>query len=448
MDASFAAGHFGYRLLLMALIIGVNSFFAAAETALVSVRPSKLKAMADEGVLGAQAALSLLAHPERLLSVCQVGLTLASLALGWVGEDTLYSIFLAGIAPLITTTTRVIITFACFALAFAVMTFFHVVAGEVVPKNVAIGMADRLAVVAAPALLVFYKVAEPFVYVIERTAGWVSRLAGVRAARLHGAGHSIEELKFVVSASHASGQLTEFDEESLLNLLELGSVTAQEVMTPRIQMVMLGADTGLDEALWQISDSHYSRLLVYEADREKILGIVHVKDLLGFWMRRRSANVRLRAMERFDLRNLVHKIPVVPETKPLNALMSDLREARSHVALVVDEFGSIAGVITMEDVLEQIFGRIEDVFDKPAEPAAAATSGVLELDGSLTLRDLEAQYDIVLPSDLGFATLAGFLLYRLGRIPQTGQALEEDGRRYTVIAMEGNRIARVRVERL
>ena len=446
-----ATGHYyGYKLLLMALIIGINGFFAAAETALVSVRPSRLKALAEEGVLGAQAALSLLARPERLLSVSQVGLTLASLALGWIGEETLYALFQAGLASWFAGSVRVMVSFACFGLAFVVLTYLHVVVGEVVPKNVAIAKADRMAVIVAPVLLVFYRIAEPFVRIIEKSAAGLSRLAGIRGSLWHAGGHSAEELRYVVTASHGAGQISEFEGEAMLHLMELRTLSAREVMTPRNQLVMIPASADIDDALRILSESRYSRFPVFDEESEKIIGVVHVKDVLDFWTSRRLSNQRRQGVAKFDLPAIARKVPVVPETKALIELLEDLRVAHAHMAIVVDEFGAIAGLITMEDVLEQVFGEIEDEFDPQPKAATGevAEPHTLELDGGISIRDLDTQFDLDLPEDLGFETLAGFLLFRLGRLPEVGEQVVENGRRYTVLEREMNRIARVRVEKL
>lgn len=439
--------HYGYRLLLMMLIIGVNAFFASAETALVSVRPSRLKALAEKGHVGAIAALSLLANPERLLSVVQVGVTLTSLALGWVGEDTLYGMLIVAFEPVLTSATKVVITGFCFVFAFVLMTFAHVVVGEVVPKNLAIEKADRLSILVAPALLVFYKVAEPFVWSIEKTSAWLSRLIGVRGGA-HGAGHSAEEMKFIVAAAESAGNISAFEQSAINNILDLQDYAVREVMVPRNNLVMVPVDADIDDVLQQVSESRYSRLPVYEDDRERILGIVHVKDVLDFWTQRRSSNLRRKAVAAFDLRNIVRKVPVVPETKPLHQVLDVLRVRHAHAAFVVDEFGTITGFLTMEDVIEQVFGEIEDEFDPIVVPKSAASDDVIEVDGTILIRDLLTQYEIQLPDDLGFETLAGFLLHRLGRIPSEGDAVEYEGRCYTVVRMDRNRIGQVRVERV
>lgn len=437
---------YGYRLMLMFIIIGVNGFFAAAETALVSVRPSRLRQMADQGVVGAHAAMSLLANPERLLSVSQVGLTLASLALGWLGEATLDGMFMTLFSAVRTPATEAVIRIVSLVCAFAIMTFTHVVFGEVVPKNVAIDKSDRLAVIVAPVLLVFYKLVEPFVWVIERASGIFSRLIGVHGHQ-HGA-HSPEELKFVVAASHSAGQLTEFEREAISRIIDLQEFSVRQVMVPRSQMVTVEIDADIDEVLQLMSGSRYSRLPVCQKSLENPIGFVHVKDVLDFWAQRRQSNYRRRAVEPFKLSRIVRKAPIVPESRALHLVLDDLREKHAHVALVVDEFGTVSGLVSIEDVFEQIFGEIEDEFDLQTAQPAMEDDGGFEIDGTISLRDLETQYGVLLPPGDSYETVAGYLLFRLGRIPATGDSVEYDERRFTVTQMDFNRVARIQIDRL
>jgi CBS domain containing-hemolysin-like protein len=435
---------YGYKLLLMFLIIGVNAFFAAAETALVSARPSRLRQLADAGTVGAGAALSLLANPERLLSVGQVGVTLTSLALGWVGEDTLYSMFQAWIGPFFTPVTEPVLRVLILITSFVLMTFLHVVIGEVVPKNLAIERADRFAILVAPALLVFYKIAEPFVWVIERASTSLSRLIGVRGG-VHGV-HSVEELKFIVSASHSAGHLTAFEQQALDRLLELRDYVVREVMVPRNKLVMLPVDSDLDEVLRQFSETRYSRLLVYEGDAENVLGVIHVKDVLDFWAFRRLANLKRRSTPQFDLKRIVRKSPVVPESKRLDQVIDEFRSLHAHLAIVVDEYGSLAGLITLEDVIEQVFGEIEDEFDP--QPRKLAAGDEVQVEGTISLVDLESQYAIELSMEEEFETLAGFLMFKLGRIPAVGDIVDDGDRRFEVLAMNHNRVEQVLIRRI
>src|SRR5579884_217105 len=436
----------GYRILILIIIIAVNGFFAASEVALVSVRKSRLRALADEGQVGAQAALNLLANPARLLSVTQVGVTLASLALGWAGEDTVYQLLSGLVGRWITPATAPWFHGGSFALAFLLITYAHVIVGEVVPKNLAIEKADKLAILAAPALLLFYRVSEPFVYVIERTARGLSRLIGLRGDHA-GGGHSAEELKFIISLSRSEGHLRRFEEDAIQSMLELQNYSVREIMTPRHAMVSVPVDAGLERVLRTFRAQQFTRVPVYEGRPEHIIGYIHYKDLIRIWEERKTASERKRQPPPFRVRNLVRKPLVVPETKTLDQLIDEFRTTHVHMAMVVDEFGTIVGLVTLEDVLEQIFGEIGDEHDVKRTPPASEPA-FLELDGTTLIRDLDTQYGIELPSDAGFETLAGFLLFQFGAIPAEGEHINFGGRRFTITRMDGRRISRVRIEKL
>lgn len=436
---------YGLRFLVLILIVAANGYFAAAEVSLLTVRASRLRQMAAEGHVGAQAALSLLANPERLLSVVQVGVTLSSLGLGWAGEDTLFQLIAGSMQPLLEYTGPGVLHGISFVLAFLVMTFAHVVLGEVVPKNLAIEKADRIAVAVAPALLVFYKISEPFVYAIERSSLAISRALGLRGAH-SGGGHSPEELKMVVSLSRGSGHLPPVQEDMIHRALELDNLYVREIMVPRNEIVSIPVDAPLERVLEAMIREQHSRLPVYEGAPEHIIGVLFYKDLLPVWAERRAALASGRRAPEFRVRAWMRPHLVVPETKPLIQMLEEFRQGGSHMAMVVDEFGTIAGLVTVEDVLEQIVGEIEDEYDVKPVALAPEASEVLELDGAAKIRDLTLQYGIEIPADAGFETLAGFLLMRLGEIPSAGESVEHGGRRFTVLEMDRNRISRVRVE--
>jgi putative hemolysin len=434
------------RLFLVVLLIIVNGFFAGAEVSLVSVRHSRLRQMAEEGQVGAQAALNLLANPGRLLSVTQVGVTLASLGLGWAGEDTVYHILFSWANPLVSIPGGArVLHIISLVLAFLIISYFHVVLGEVVPKNLAIAKADRMAALVAPVLLVFYRLSTPFVVTIERSSAVLTRLARLQILP-HGSGHSSEELKLIVSSSRGLGFLPEEEEEIIHRVLDLGGIAVREVMVPRNHMVAIAAEATLDQVLETMIQGRHSRLPVYDGAPERIIGILHYKDLLPVWEERRQAIRSGRPSRAFRIGRLARKHMVVPETKPLSQMLDEFRQSRSHMAMVVDEFGTITGLITVKDVLEQVVGRIEDEHIKPG--ARSAETDELELEGATRILDLESEFGLEIPADAGFETLAGFLLYRMGRIPHVGDSLEYEGRRFTVAAMERNRISRVRIAKL
>jgi len=429
---------------MVVFLIGINGFFAGAEVSLLSVRHSRLRQMAEEGHAGAQAALNLLSNPGRLLSVTQVGVTLASLGLGWAGEDTLYHIIIAALNPVITPVTAKLLHAASLVVSFLAISYLHVVLGEVVPKNLAMARADRVAALVAPALLLFYRLSVPFVVVIERSAAALTRAAGSKGG--HAGGHSTEELKLIVSSSRGLGYLPEAQEDMIHRVLDLETVVAREVMVPRNDIVAIDAKATLDEVLRVMIEAQHSRLPVYDETPEKIIGILHYKDLLPIWQERRNAIRSGRPSRAFRMERLLRPHLVVPETKPLSQLLEEFRRGHSHMAMVVDEFGTIAGMLTVEDVLEQLVGRIEDEHDEKAQPRAPESD--LDLDGVTRIRDLENEYGIEIPATGGFETLAGFLLFKLGEIPHTGESVEYGGRRFTVVEMERNRIARVKIEKL
>ena len=375
----------------------------------------------------------------------QVGLTLASLALGWLGEETLDSFLKMIFAPLITEVTKGVAGVVSLILAFLLMTFTHVVLGEVVPKNIAIDKADRMAVLVAPILLVFYKVAEPFVWVIERASSAASRAVGVHGHQ-HGA-HSPEELKFVVTASQAAGHLTEFEEDAIRHIVDLQEYNVREVMVPRSQLVTVTVGADIDEVLALMSESRYSRLPVCPFGGDNPIGFLHVKDVLDYWARRRQSNLLRSVVPPFDLKQILRKAPIVPETRALHLVLDDLRENQAHVAFVVDEYGTVSGLVSLEDVFEQIFGEIQDEFDVEAQPPAEEARS-FEVEGTIPIRDLAMQFGIEIPSGDEFETLAGYLLFRFGCIPEAGDSVEYGDRGFTVVEMDFNLIARVRIDRI
>ena len=436
------------RLILLGLILAINAFFAGAEVALLSVRDSRLRRLADEGHSGAKVALALLSQPEKLLSVTQIGVTLASLGLGWAGEDTLYNLLIALFHPIVTPTFVALAHGACFMLAFLVMTYCHVVIGEVVPKNLAIARADRIAIIVAPVLMVFYRIAAPFVAIVERSSSLMTRLAGSKPSH-RGGGHSAEELKLIVSSSRFSGVLHERQEDMIHRVLDLEETSVREIMRPRHEIVSIPIVSTLDQVLANMVESQHSRLPVWEGKPEHMVGVVYFKDMTRLWHDRRQSIRDGRPVAPFQLRRLMRRPLIVPETKSVQDMLAEFQAGHTHMALVVDEFGTVGGLVTVEDVIEQIVGEITDEFDAHEDtPRAPVTeSELVELEGATTNRDLASIYGIELPVNAGFETLAGYLLFRLGHIPTVGEAVEFENRRFTVTQMERNRIAQVRLSR-
>jgi putative hemolysin len=441
-----ANSNIGVKLFLLLMLTAINAFFAASEIALLSVRRQRILQLAQEGNIGAQAALKLLASTERLLSVITVGISITSLAMGVAGEEAINQWLQSQLVPLAPVGYTKVVEIFCLMLSFVVLTLVLVVIGEVVPKNIGIIASERISILSAPPLLVVSRMFAPLVFLVERLSNFFSRSLGLPQGGAHGI-HSLEEIRHIVESSLEHSTVTRFEAHAIDRLLELRELVAREVMTPRSSMVCLPSDAPLDELLKTMSDHHYSRVPVYKDNQDNIIGIVHFRDLLVVWQERRVATERRRPVRKFVLEQHVRKLPVIPETKSLSDLIDEFRHNRAHMALVVNEFGAVSGVLTLEDVFEQVFGEIEDEHDLVVVEQAK-NADELELEGSVPTRDLETKFGIELPGDAGFETLAGFILFRLGYIPAVGAAIEEGDRRYTVIEMERNRIGRVKIERL
>ena len=437
------------RVFVILLLVAANAFFAAAEFALVSVRETRIQQLIAANRAGARTVLKLHQQLPRVVNGVQLGITVMSLALGWLGEPVLAQMFENWIgniphALLYAHTIAV-------GVAFILITSLHVILGELVPKSLALQKAERVALAVAAPMDVFLTITAPLTVGMSRIAGMVLRAFGTREIR-HGSVHSPDELKLIVTAAYHSGQLSPVQEEVLLNALELDNITARQVMVPRTRIFSLPADLSLDEAVARVVEEQHSRVPVYDPQRgpEHILGVLYAKDLMR-WTRLRLSLITAPAsalrVSRMQIGQIMHDVLVVPETKPLLELLGEFQQRKRHLAVVVDEFGSTAGVISVEDVLEQLVGELEDEFDvASAQPAVADVNAPMSLDGAMNIRDLEAQYEMKLPQDEGYETLAGFVLSRLQKIPQGGEAFDYEGRRFVVEKMDGHRIATVRIE--
>src|ERR1017187_10294275 len=421
------------RVFLILLLVAANAFFAAAEFSLVSVRDTRILQLISAGRIGARIVQRLHQHLDEVVNGVQLGITIVSLTLGWIGEPMVARLvegmrFVHEVphAAVYAHTIAIVI-------AFSLITYMHVILGELVPKTLALQRAEQVALAVAAPMEAFLTLTRPVLFFMRRSGGLVLRLFGAQAA------------------GRQFGQTPEFQEEMIHSAIDLDSITVREVMVARPDIFSLPSDLMLDEALVRVVEGQHSRIPIYDPQRgpEHIVGVLYYKDLMR-WMRLRLSNLgqsTATRISRMQISQIMHDVLVVPETKVLAELLSEFKDRRRHLAVVVDEFGSTAGVITVEDILEQLVGNIEDEFDvSPSEPALEHES-VLVLEGSVNIRDLEAEHALTLPRDAGFETLAGFILARLQKIPSLRDSFEYEGRRYTVEELEGHRIARVRIEK-
>ncbi|HVU46368.1 MAG TPA: hemolysin family protein [Terracidiphilus sp.] len=424
------------------MLILANAFFVAAEFALVSIRDTRIEQLLDAQVPGARAVRRLQLGIDDLLPAVQLGVTLCSLALGWVGEPLVSALLQPwlGVLPHSAVYAHVVAV----VLGFALITYFDVVVGELVPKSLALRRAEALAIAVAPPMLIFMAVVRPAVRLLRGSAAIVLRGFDVPMNE-RAAVHSAEELKLIATAARRLGLLPQFQETVIHRAVELDDVPVREIMTPRQKIFSLPSNLTLEDACARVMARHYSRIPVYDETRgpEHIVGVVYARDLARLLYFRTSSSS---PQPELRLAQIAREVLVVPETKSVLDLIRDLQQRRRHLAVAVDEYGSIVGLVTAEDAIEQLTGELQDEFDSPSRPVFTTAGGTVLMEGGVNLRDLETQMQWKLPRDGGVETLAGFLLYRLGHIPQPGESIVFEDRRFTVVEMDARRIARIRIE--
>jgi CBS domain containing-hemolysin-like protein len=446
-----------FKAVAVAMLVLANAFFVAAEFALVSIRETRIEQLLTAQVPGARAVRRLQGNIDDLLPAVQLGVTLCSLALGWIGEPLAMEMLQPhfGWLPHADFYARIVAV----VIGFALITYFHVVVGELVPKSLALRRSEALAVAIAPPMLAFMAITRPAVRLLRNSAAVVLRGFDIPMSE-RAAVHSAEELKLIATSARKMGLLPPFQEMLIHRAVELDDVPVREIMTPRQKIVSMPSSMSVEDAYARVIARHHSRVPVYDEQRgpEHIVGVVYARDLARLNYYRHSVSQDRRIEGRFGplgvqpapgeltLAQIMRDMLVVPETKSVLDLLKDFQQRRRHMAIVVDEFGSIVGLATLEDAIEQLAGELDDEFDVPTQPILQMGAGAFMMDGGVNLRDLETQMKWDLPRDGGVETLAGFVLYRLGHIPVTGESVEFEGRRLTVTAMDGRRIAKILVE--
>jgi len=435
------------QIVAVAMLILTNGFFVAAEFALVSMRDTRVEQMIAAGVPGATAVRRLQRDLDSFLPAVQLGVTLCSLALGWIGEPLAAGIFLGWMQGL--PHALIFAHIASVTLGFAFITYFHVLLGELVPKSLALRRAENLAIAVAAPMLFFMTVTRPVVRLLQSSARVVLHVFQVPLSQETSV-HSPEELKLIATAARRMGVLPAFQERLIHRALEMDEVPVREIMTPRQKIISLPGNTLIEAASASVIDHQHSRVPIYDETRgpEHIIGVVYAKDLARLMHFRRTAATRSAAAPFIELRvsQVMRDVLMVPETKTVVDLIKEFQQRRRQMAIVVDEYGSTVGLVTVEDAIEQLTGELDDEFDDPARPVLTTASGALLMEGSVNLRDLETQMQWRLPREGGVETLAGFLLMRLGKIPRPGDSIVFEGRRMTVTEMDGRRIKQIRVE--
>ena len=424
------------RLMLVLVLVLLNAFFVAAEFALVAVRRSRIDQMAAEGDRSAKVVQRALGQLDRYISGTQLGITLASLALGWIGEPAvavLVDLVLrrVGIEP----APGALHTGVGIGVAFAVITFLHIVLGELAPKSIALANPERVSRMVTRPLVVFSRVMSPFIDMLNGTANALLKVLGVQAASEGGQVHSPEELRLLVMQARAHGTLDESDSAMLAGVFDFHNKKAHDVMRPRTDMVAIADDISLDELVQTLRRERYSRYPVFRETPDDIVGVFLAKD---FWLHEDQ--------EHFVLREHLREPLFVPATRAAERVLDDLRRTRAHLAVVLDEYGGTAGIVTMEDLVEEVIGDIADEDDPFSSREAMLFDGVLELAGSMSLVDVRSDHKLPVPEG-DWSTLGGFAFAMLGRVPHVGDRVVYPGGEFEIVAMDGRRVAALRVHR-
>ena len=434
------------RLLAILALVLLNGFFVAAEFALVRSRRTRLEAMVRSGDRMARIALRASSNISRVLSASQLGVTLASLGLGWIAESTLAHVFEAmfeGLPFAIELSLRVTLAGV---VAYTVLTYLHVVLGELTPKAAALNSPERVAKYLAPPLLLFAWIMSPFIWVLHRSANRLLKLFGQPAAGAEEAVHSPEELRLLVEQSQEGGALQSSDADMIDAVFEFSEKNAREVMTPRTEIISFDADAPLEEVLRIVEESQFSRYPVFEESIDNIIGLVLTKDLLRFLIPGASSDSSATAAA-FNVRKLLRPVHVIPGSREVEDVLADFKRLKEHMAIVLDEYGGTAGIITMEDLLEELVGEILDEYDtlEDVTEPVLTRAGETVIAGSTNIGELNERFGLDVP-DEDATTIGGFVFGILGRLPQQGDRVIAGGAIFTVKAMEGRKIDTLAVD--
>jgi putative hemolysin len=415
-----------FQILAVLLLVLGNAFFVAAEYALVTAKRSRLTELAEQGSLRARIALRIMDSPVRFIGTVQLGITGFSIALGAVGEP-LVERWID--EPLLSHSLA-------FLIAFAFVTYLHVTLGELVPKAIALTKNESTALwVALPVEAVFL-VTYPLVWFLQESANLFTRLFGIQPAAAGVVAHTEEDIRMIVAHAGETGVVEEVEQEMLYKVFDFADKEAHEVMVPRPEVVAVSVDLPPEECLAAVIDSPYTRYPAYRGSLDQIVGVLHVRDLISA--------LYSQGIENVEIENLLRKPYLVPETKDIAALLAEFRQTKQHMAIVVDEYGSMEGIVTLEDLLEEIVGEIEDEYDLPDESVERLDERTILIDGTFPIDDFNERFKTEIPVE-DYHTIGGFVFGMLGRAPERGDAVDWDGLKFDVLEVEGSRIDRLSV---
>ncbi|MDD5286170.1 MAG: hemolysin family protein [Desulfuromonadaceae bacterium] len=423
-----------YYIIIVFLLVAANGFFVASEFALVAVRRSRITTLKESGNRRASLLLELLDNLNSYISATQLGITMASLALGWVGEPAIARVLEVPLRGLVSATVLHAISFA---VAFTLITFLHIVLGELAPKTLALERAEKVAMAIAWPMRIFHKVFHWPIVILDYAGRFTLRILGFKVSSGHSSDYTVAELRQIIDVSHKSGAL-EADEQHLLHrIFEFSDSEVQQVMIPRSALSALPITATLDETKQAFNTLGYTRIPVYRDQLDNIAGIVVRRDLEPFLSQTDPDD--------FSLEPLLHPPRFIPAGAQLSAALKQMQSSRAHMAFVVDEYGGLEGIVTLEDILEEIVGEIDDEFDDVSPPQIVEENGSYILDGMLSVREVNIKLGLNLPEDAPYTTIAGFLLAQAGHLMNQGECISYKNARFTVESVERRRIRRVKL---
>lgn len=416
-------------------LVFLNALFVAAEFAFVRVRPTRLTQLIAEGNHKASAANQCVNHLDAYLSVSQLGITLSSLGLGWLGEPAVASL----LKPLLTKWglgSPALVTSVSFIVAFSLITFLHVVFGELAPKSLAIQKAENIALWLARPMQFFYRIFYPAVVLLNGTANWFIARLGFEPPSDSAVAHSEEELRILIGESYKSGQINATEQELLENVFRFEEKVAEEIMVPRPDVVFLDTKLELESNIEIARKSGHTRFPLIDGNPDEVIGVINIKDLMYL-------NDRIE-----NLSEIKREALFIPESMPLDKLLAEFQKRRQHLVIVIDEYGGTAGIVSLEDVLEELVGDIQDEYDHEEPEYIVEENGTVLASGRMFIDDAVERFRLPLDNEDQYNTLAGYVLGKLGKSPQEGDEITEGHINLKIVRMDGMRIDLIRLRKI
>ena len=431
--APYSIGSIIIKLISVLVLVAANGFFVAAEFALVGVRVSRIETLVAAGNGAAKRLMGLLKNLNSYLSACQLGITLASLALGWIGEPAIARLLEGPLSGLSDTLRHGI----AFAIAFSIITSLHIVLGEQAPKLIGLASAERVALATALPLQLFYKVFSLPIRALDWASARTVQLIGIKATAEHASTYTEEELRKLVDISRESGHLRAEERRLIHRVFEFSDTLVREAMVPRTEMAAIPDTCDLEQITRAFEQHRYSRLPVYRESLDDVCGFVHSKDVMPYLLH----------PDKFRLEDVLQPAMYVVDTARLEAVLRQMQKAKMHFGFVVDEHGGLEGVITLEDLLEEIVGEISDEHDEEVnEQITEVDQTTYVLDGGLAVRDLNRRLKLSVPESESYTTIGGFLMTEAGHVLKPGEVVQHDGLVFKVERVEKRRVMRVKLE--